>query len=94
MALQLVKDISMSPVGRREILFIVVSVERYDSCTNTWSYVQPLNKGVKLIGAATLQGLLYVVGGIECGNEHGRRRCDTVQKYDPTTNSWTLPAAA
>ena len=83
---------SFYAIGGEEGDSIHCSVERYDSCTNTWSYVQPLNKGVKLIGAATLQGLLYVVGGIECGEEHERRRCDAVQRYDPTTNSWTLAA--
>lgn len=68
------------------------SVERYDPRTNTWNYVAPLTKRVKLIGTATLQGLLYIVGGIEFTTEQGRRRCDTVQRYDPATNSWTLAA--
>jgi len=68
------------------------SVERYDPRTNTWSYVASLAKKVKLIGAATLQGFLYIVGGIEFTAEQGRRRCDTVQRYDPATNSWTLVA--
>ena len=68
------------------------SVERYDPRTNTWSYVASMAKKVKLVGAATLQGFLYIVGGIEFTVEQGRRRCDTVQKYDPTTNFWTLAA--
>ena len=66
------------------------SVERYDPRTNMWNYVAPLAKRVKLVGAATLQGFLYIVGGIEYSAEQGRRRCDTVQKYDPATNSWSL----
>ena len=32
------------------------------------------------------------MGGIEFTAEQGRRRCDTVQRYDPATNSWTLAA--
>ena len=56
------------------------SVERYDPRTNTWSYVASLAKKVKLIGAATLQGFLYIVGGIVFTAEQGRRRRDTGQK--------------
>ena len=66
------------------------SVERYDPRTNTWSYVASLAKKVKLVGAATLQGVLYIVGGIEFTAEQGRRRCDSVQKYDLATHSWTF----
>ena len=40
-------------------------------------------KKVKLVGAATLQEFLYIVGGIKFTVEQGRRRCDTMQKYDP-----------
>ncbi|KAL9956368.1 hypothetical protein ACROYT_G037835 [Oculina patagonica] len=68
------------------------SVERYDPRTNTWSYVAPLAKKVKLVGTATLQGFLYIAGGIEFTTEQGRRRCDTVQRYNPLTNSWSLVA--
>ena len=68
------------------------SVERYDPRTNTWNYVAPLTKKVKLVGAATLQGSLYIAGGIEFTTEQGRRRCDTVQRYNPSTNSWSLVA--
>ena len=68
------------------------SVERYDPRTNTWGYVAPLAKKVTLVGTATLQGLLYIAGGIEFTTEQGRRRCDTVQRYNPSTNSWTTVA--
>ena len=68
------------------------SVERYDPRTNSWSYVAPLAKKVKLLGTATLQGFLYVAGGIEFTTEQGRRRCDTVQRYNPQTNSWSSVA--
>jgi len=56
------------------------SVKRYDPRTNTWNYVAPLPKKVKLVGTATLQGSLYIAGGIEFTTEQGRRRCDTVQR--------------
>ena len=52
----------------------------------------PLAKKVKLVGATTLHGYLYIVGGIEFTTELGWRCCGTTQKYDPATNSWT-PAA-
>ena len=68
------------------------SVERYDPRTNTWNFVAPLPKKVKLVGTATLQGSLYIAGGIEFTTEQGRRRCDTVQRYNPSTNSWSLVA--
>ena len=68
------------------------SVERYDPRTNTWDYVAPLANKVTLVGTATLQGLLYIAGGIELTTERGRRRCDTVQRDNPSTNSWTIVA--
>lgn len=69
------------------------TVERYDPSTNTWTYVAPMKRCVKLIGTATLNGVLYVVGGIEFTVEDGRRRCNTVHKYDPVTNTWTQLAS-
>lgn len=66
------------------------TVERYDYRTNNWTMVAPLKRCVKLVGAAALNGYIYVVGGIEFTTEEGRRRCDVVQKYDPATNTWTL----
>ena len=69
------------------------SVERYDPRTNTWSNVKPLAKRVKLMGTATLDGHLYIAGGIEFTEELGRRRCDTVQRYDPSTNTWASVAS-
>lgn len=68
------------------------SVERYDPRTNSWGFVAPLPQRVTLLGAATLQGLLYVTGGIAFSSEHGGRRCDTAQRYNPSTNSWTVVA--
>ncbi|EDO48272.1 predicted protein, partial [Nematostella vectensis] len=68
------------------------SVERFDPKTNTWSLVAPMKRRVKLVGTTSLNGNLYVIGGIEFGSESSRRRCDTVQKYDPTTNVWSLVA--
>ena len=68
------------------------SVERYDPRTNSWGFVAPLPQRVTLMGAATLQGLLYVAGGIAFSSEHGGRRCDTAQRYNPSTNSWTVVA--
>ena len=68
------------------------SVERYDPRTNSWGFVAPLPQRVTLMGAATLQGLLYVTGGIAFSSEHGGRRCDTAQRYNPSTNSWTVVA--
>ena len=49
------------------------SVERYDPRTNTWSYAASLAKKVKLMGADTLQGFLYIVGGIEFTAEEGAK---------------------
>ena len=43
---------------------------------------------MKLVGAGSLNGFLYVLGGIEFTSERGNRRCDTVLRYTPDTNTW------
>lgn len=63
------------------------SVECYDPITNTWTSLTPMPTARGALGAATLNGKIYAVGG---GDFHVA--LDTVEVYDPKLDSWsTMP---
>ena len=69
------------------------NVERYDPRTNTWGYVAPLAKKVTLVGTANYKGFCTLQAVLSLPlNRAGWRRCDTVQRYNTSTNSWTIVA--
>lgn len=63
------------------------AVEAYDPVGNTWSSKTPLPTGLWDAGVASVNGLLYVIGGFSTA----------VYVYDPGANSWStkspLPVA-
>jgi hypothetical protein len=62
-------------------------VEAYDPQSDTWSTKAPMTIGPTgryLAGAAVLDGMLYVAGGV------GARLRNPVEAYDPKTDSWIL----
>src|SRR5688500_11643531 len=66
-------------------------VARYDPDTNTWAEVAPMPQGRNHTASATDGQKLYVFGGRGPGS--GDRNVttngfDTVQVYDPATNTW------
>ena len=65
----------------------VSDVLRYESRTNTWSTdtVEPMPKAVSGATAVSFKGRIYVMGG---GDRF--KTLNTVQKYNPDTNSWEL----
>ena len=65
----------------------VSDVLRYESRTNTWSTdtVEPMPKAVSGATAVSFKGRIYVMGG---GDRF--ETLNTVQKYNPDTNSWEL----
>ena len=66
---------------------LVATVERYDPATNTWEAVAPMSTKRAGLGAASIDGKLYAVGGHD-----GSARLATVERYDPATNTWEAVA--
>ncbi len=59
----------------------------YDPRTNTWTNEAPLPTGLSHIGAATLDGKLYAIGGFTDIVHMGPQ--DLAFVYDPKANRWT-----
>ena len=61
-------------------------VQRYDPTLNVWAPIKSPGNVTQNSAVVTLQGFLYVVGGID---EDGRQ-LSMVQKYNPDTNMWQV----
>lgn len=59
-------------------------VERYDPMADTWSRRARLPTPRHGLGAAAIDGLIYVVGGSD-----GRRASGALEIYDPSADAWT-----
>jgi len=69
-----------------------VSNEVYDTSTNTWTSLTslPRSDGRYALGAAASDGKIYTFCGENIWGNYGT---NTVDMYDPATNSWTLNIA-
>jgi len=56
----------------------------YDSKTDTWTIVAPINSPRDAVGVCVLGDRLYAVGGYD-----GSMYRHDVEAYDPQTNEWT-----
>ncbi|XP_013395524.1 kelch-like protein diablo [Lingula anatina] len=63
------------------------SMWRYDACFDNWLEMTPMNMPRSELGLAMLDGFIYAVGGWE-----GTARLDTVERYNPFSNSWSFVA--
>ena len=63
--------------------------ESYEPHLNRWLNISTLQKPRAGIGAASLNGYLYV-----CGGNDGTSRLDSVERYDPKNDSWQVIFAA
>ncbi len=62
------------------------TVEVYDPVTDTWSTLKSMSYARDGLEAASLNGILYAIGGIS----NGSTNClNTVEKYNPVTNIWS-----
>jgi len=78
--------------GTVDELVFTAAVEEYDPATNSWTTKAPMPTRRAWIGlAAAANGKLYAVGGLTVGGEVGAV-LDTVEEYDPATDSWTNKA--
>ncbi|XP_077979712.1 kelch-like protein 24 [Glandiceps talaboti] len=78
-------DGSIFAVGGWEGSARLESVERYDTWTNTWTFVSPMKMAVTSPAVVAHEGLLYVTGGAVLEDGDG---IDLVQSYNPKTDKW------
>ncbi|XP_050316282.1 kelch-like protein 5 isoform X1 [Anthonomus grandis grandis] len=77
-------------VGGRDGASCLRTVECYDPYTNKWTLAAPLARRKGCVGVATADGYLYVIGGQDApANNPTASRFDCVERYDPTTDTWT-----
>lgn len=78
-------------VGGRDGSVCHRSVESYDPHTNKWSIRAPMNKRRGGVGVGVANGFLYALGGHDCpASNPSVCRTETVERYDPLTDAWTL----
>lgn len=63
-------------------------VEVYDTASDSWSITTPLPEGRHHAGIASLNGLLYVVGGFTKSLMSVWHAVATVYQYDPANQEW------
>ncbi|CAD7093339.1 unnamed protein product [Hermetia illucens] len=81
-------------VGGRDGSVCHRSVECYDPHTNKWTLRAPMNKRRGGVGVTVANGYLYALGGHDCpASNPSVCRTDTVERYDPGTDTWTLIAS-
>ena len=68
------------------------SVEAFDPQTGTWAEVTPMRTARSSPGAAVLDGKIYVSGGDTNAADTSDAFANTVEVYDPQTNTWGTAA--
>ena len=64
-------------------------LEAYDPATDTWTLRASMPTARYGVAAATINGLVYVVGGFQ---EESLLMLGTLEVYDPVTDTWTTKA--
>ncbi|MEX2400232.1 MAG: kelch repeat-containing protein [Rhodothermales bacterium] len=71
----------------RDVIATHVS-EMYDPTSDRWSFLAPIPRAVSHVGAALVDGRIWIVGGFE--GDHPGPAVDIVQIYDIATDIWTV----
>jgi N-acetylneuraminic acid mutarotase len=69
-------------------------LEVYDAATNTWSTKAPMPTPLTNVGAAAIDGKLYVVGGQVETSPSTSEAVNALFVYDPIGNAWDATRAA
>lgn len=64
-------------------------VEQYDTATNTWTAKTPMPTP-RFAPGSVVDGKIYVIGGMTSGPAYWVGMRDTVEIYDPLTDSWSI----
>jgi N-acetylneuraminic acid mutarotase len=66
----------------------LASVETYHPANDSWALVAPMTEKRDCPGVGVLGGLLYAVGGENDDGFEGHQFLQTVEAYNPATNTW------
>ena len=75
--------------GEDPVNYTTIHSEAYNPSTDIWTTLSPLPMGRVTAAAASLNGLIYVTGGILVNENTGSTRCDV---YNPSTDTWNTIA--
>jgi N-acetylneuraminic acid mutarotase len=67
-------------------------VEAYSPSSDRWTTEAPMPTARAELAAGVVNGILYAVGGRDSNGVSGAHAVNTVEAYDPSTNSWTTKA--
>lgn len=71
----------------------VASMEFYDPIGNTWAGRAPMSAARAGMAAAVINNTIYVVGGYGVAVGGGLTPLNTLEVYDPVSDTWALKAA-
>ncbi|XP_021936868.1 kelch-like protein 5 isoform X2 [Zootermopsis nevadensis] len=81
-------------VGGRDGSSCLRTVECYDPHTNKWLSCAPMASRRGGVGVGVVNGYLYALGGHDASASNpSAPRFDTVERYDPKTDTWTQVAS-
>lgn len=75
--------------GLSASLDVLATLEVYDPGTDTWTMKAPMPTARVAPGAGVIGGKLYVVGGSTASSLQPLQVYDTLEVYDPGTDTWT-----
>lgn len=79
----------ITPTVSGEINTVLV----YDPAVNSWTILSPMLSAREFAGTAVINGILYVVGGFAPLNPFTGIQVNTVDSYNPATDTWTSLAS-
>jgi N-acetylneuraminic acid mutarotase len=68
------------------------TVEEYDPATDTWTHKKNMPTTRLGLGVSVVDGKIYAIGGMTSGSNFWSGMRNTVEVYDPVTNTWTTKA--
>ena len=81
-------------IGGHDVNFYIVNtVEVYDPNSNSWSAAASMPTARRFLAAASLNGKIYAIGGNVVLTLLTFHDVNTVEVYDPNSNSWSTAAS-
>jgi N-acetylneuraminic acid mutarotase len=74
------------------VCFPTKVVEAYSPSANSWTTEAPMPTARQELAVGVVNDILYAVGGRDSVGTSGNHAVNTVEAYDPSTNSWTTKA--